>query len=370
MNIEVRDRTPVSRVTPQKLKVADCDIHPRVKTMKDLYPWLEKRWQRHLETFGIISRQGYVGARAYPKIAPAASRRDAWPPTGFRPGTDLPFLREQLLDGCGVELGILNYAGETGQLFQNTDFGIAFCHATNHWLVEEWTSKEPRLKASINVPYEDPDAAIKEIELWAGNPNFVQVGFLSRSFELFGKRQYRKVFEAAAANNLPIGIHAFGFGGYPITGSGWPSYYLEEMVNHAQTAQSILTSMIVEGLFERVPTLRVVMVETGFGWIPSLGWRLDKIWKRLKEETPHIKRLPSDYLRQHVWVTTQPMEEPDPREDLLDTLEWIGWDKILYSSDYPHWDFDDPALALPLRIPEEKRNKIFLTNALELYGQA
>jgi uncharacterized protein len=329
MNIEVRDRKPLAGA-PVKQTIADCDIHPRVKSEKDLHPFLEKRWQRHLETFGMIPRQGIMGSKAYPKWTPHASRRDSWPPGGGGPGSDLGFLRQQLLDGYGIEFGVLNFVGPTGQILQNQDFGAAYCRAINEWLVAEWTAKESRLKASLVVPYEDADAAV--------------------------------------ANNFPVGIHAFGFGGNPITASGWPSYYIEDMVNHSQSAQSLLTSLVVEGVFEQLPKLRLICIETGFGWVPSLCWRLDKIWKRLKEETPHLKRPPSEYVRDQVWFTTQPMEEPEPREHLLDTIEWIGWDRLLYSSDYPHWDFDDPARAIPLSISDEQRQKIFRGNALGLYG--
>ena len=368
MNIEVRDRKPVARV-PVKQMVADCDIHPRIKGEEALFPFLEKRWQDHLKTFGILSRQGYVGGRAYPKSAPNASRRDAWPPNGGLPGSDLPFLRQQLLEGYNVTFGVLNYVGANGQIFQNHDFGAAYCRAVNEWLVATWTSQEKRLKGSIVVPYEDPDAAVAEIERWAGHPDFVQIILQSRSAEPYGQRKYRKIFEAAVANNLPVGIHAFGFGGHPVTASGWPSYYIEDMVNHAQSAQSFVTSMIIEGVFEHLPDLKVICIETGFGWMPSLAWRLDKTWKTLKQETPHLKMAPSEYMRRNIWVTTQPMEEPDTREHVLDTIGWIGWDRILYSSDYPHWDFDDPAQAIPLKISEENRQKLFLTNALKLYKQ-
>jgi hypothetical protein len=50
---------------------------------------------------------------------------------------------------------------------------------------------------------------------------------------------------------FPIGVHAFGFGGNPITASGWPSYYIEEMVGHSQCQQTALRSLVLEGVFER-----------------------------------------------------------------------------------------------------------------------
>jgi hypothetical protein len=69
----------------------------------------------------------------------------------------------------------------------------------------------------------------------------------------------------------------------------------------------------------------VVIIEGGFGWLPALTWRLDKLFERMRSEVPHLKRRPSEYIREHIWLTTQPMEEPkDPRQ-LLDVMEWIGW---------------------------------------------
>ena len=72
-------------------------------------------------------------------------------------------------------------------------------------------------------------------------------------------------------------------------------------------------------------------------------------------EVPHLKRLPSEYMRSNVWFTTQPVEEPEPREHLADAIEWMGWDRVLFATDYPHWDFDDPAHALPIRMTEAQR---------------
>jgi hypothetical protein len=101
----------------------------------------------------------------------------------------------------------------------------------------------------------------------------------------------------------------------------------------------------MEGIFERLPDLKVVLIECGFGWLPALGWRLDKHWKRLKDEVPHLRMAPSEYIRKHFWVTTQPMEETEEPEHLIEVMNWIGMDRIMFSSDYPHWDFDDPFLA-------------------------
>jgi hypothetical protein len=110
------------------------------------------------------------------------------------------------------------------------------------------------------------------------------------------------------------------------------------------------------------------MIEAGFAWIPALGWRLDKHWKTLKSEVPHLKRAPSEYMREHLWVTTQPMEESEQRGHVVDVMKWIGIDRILFATDYPHWDFDDPRYALPPGLTEAERRAILSENARALYG--
>jgi uncharacterized protein len=44
----------------------------------------------------------------------------------------------------------------------------------------------------------------------------------------------------------------------------------------------LLASLVIEGVFERFPLLKVVMVESGFAWVPAFAWRLDKTWKALR----------------------------------------------------------------------------------------
>ena len=369
MNVQVTTRPTPQAAKTSKLATADCDIHPTRPNDKVLHPYMEQRWIEHFQTYGARLRQAYQKGPAYPKGQPNAARRDSNPPEGGSPGSSLSFMQKQLLDENNCVLGILNPTGENGQAFQNRELGAAVCHAMNEWILHEWLIPEPRLKGSIVVPFEDADAAVQEIERYAADPRFVQILMLNRTAEPPGQKRYWKVYEAAAAAKLPIGVHAFGFGGYPVSGAGWPSYYIEDMVGHAQSCQTFMTSMIMEGVFERLPDFRLVLIESGFAWTPSLLWRLDKLAKTLRDETPHLKMLPSEYFRRQVWLTTQPMEEPEQADHLRDTLDWIGWDRIMFATDYPHWDYDDPAHVLPMPVDEKKKRDFFLNNAVKLYRQ-
>jgi hypothetical protein len=142
------------------------------------------------------------------------------------------------------------------------------------------------------------------------------------------------------------------------------------MVGHAQAQQAVLISMILEGVFEQIPKLRVVLIEGGVCWAASLGWRLDRQWKKLKREVPHLKRAPSEYIKSNVWFTTQPIEEPEPRQQLAEVFDWIGWDRIIFATDYPHWDFDNPAYALPIAMTADQKQALFWGNARKVYRSA
>ena len=129
-----------------------------------------------------------------------------------------------------------------------------------------------------------------------------------RSIEPLGRRSYWPILEACAANNFPVSLHLGGTAGHASTGGGVVSFYHEEHPSYVQSMAALVTSLVCEGVFEHLPNLKVVLVEGGFAWLPALCWRLDNTWKALKAEVPFLRRKPSEYVRENIWVTTQPIE--------------------------------------------------------------
>ena len=122
-------------------------------------------------------------------------------------------------------------------------------------------------------------------------------------------------------------------------------------------------------MFEAIPGLRVVLTECGLAWLAALRWSLDAAWEQMREDLPRLERRPSEYIREHVWFTTQPIEEPENPQHLLYAIEQAQLaDRLLFATDYPHWDFDSPTQALPRAMPKELRRAILADNALALYG--
>ena len=347
--------------------LVDCDIHNQPASDARLRPYLSERWRRHVERFGMRTRHGLAQGFPYPKSTPGAARVDAWPPDGGPPGSSLRFLREQLLDPLRVGFGVLNcLSAGAGQV--DPELGAALCRAVNDWQVAEWLEPEPRLRASIVLPYDDGELSAAEIDRVAGTAGFVQALMLVRTLEPIGRPRYRPILEACERHGLPLGIHFGGYAGHPISSTGWPSFYLEDHTGMAMSFQAQLVSLVFEGVFERFPGLRVVCIEGGVAWLPALAWRMDRLFDELHDEVPELRRRPSEYLREHVWLSTQPVEEPERPEQLLQVFDRIGPDRLLFATDYPHWDYDDPARAFPAPLPPGLGERVYSDNARALYG--
>lgn len=357
--------------------VIDCDIHNAPVGEESLLQYLPKAWRERRRgggrlTQGVGERRETLGDRSYlgceyPRSTPRAARTDAWPPTGGPPASDLAFMREDLLDRYDVEYGILTPMLGAGEQL-DVESGAALASAINEWQAAEWLEPEPRLRASINVAYEDGDLSAAEIHRMAADDRFVQVLMLIRTAEPMGHRRYWPIYRAAAEHGLPVGVHFGGWGRGPITGAGFGSFYIEDTVGMATAFQDQLTSLICEGVFERFPDLRLVLIEGGMAWLAPLMWRLDRGFELLGAHAPNLGRRPSEVIREHVWVTTQPIDEPPSTREFLAMIEMMEMDRqIMFATDYPHWDFDAPDRALPSALGGELRRAILGENARALY---
>lgn len=340
----------------------DCDVHNSIPSIEVLYPYLPDYWRDYIVERGV----GSLEPNYYPSGAPLSSQPGSAPPFG-PPGSDLNLLRHQLLDSWGIDHAILNCLYGV-HLIHNEDWAAAMAKAVNDWQMAEWLEKDPRLRASIIVPTQSPKMAAEEIERLGDHSGFVQVLLMVRTEMPLGKRHYWPIYEAAERHGLVVGVHAGGSPGNPITPVGWPSYYIEDYVSLAQAFQSQLVSIVSEGVFAKFTGLRVALIEGGFTWLPSLLWRFDKNWKGLRREVPWVDRLPSEVIHEHVRLTIQPVDEPPNQEHLLQTIEQIGSEEmLLFSTDYPHWHFDEREEVLPVTLPPELERKILGGNARAFY---
>ena len=253
------------------------------------------------------------------------------------------------------------------QAFRDENLAAAFARALNSWLAAEWLDKDARLRGSVVLPIQSPQHSVEEIERRAGDPRFVQVMMLAFGEQPLGKSFYWPIYEAAERHGFTIGVHAGSSYHHPVTGSGWPSYYLEDYAAQSVGFHTQLGSLICEGVFVKYPKLKVVLIESGVSWLPPYLWRLAKSWRGVRQEVPWLDRSPEEFAREHVRLTLQPFDAPPGAAQIgriLDQLQ--SDDMLLFATDFPHWQFDGEAM-LPGGLAPELKRKILIDNALATY---
>jgi uncharacterized protein len=338
----------------------DCDIHPAVPEIASLLPYLSEYWRDTVVQRGVHE----LNSIAYPYNAPLSARPD-WRTSNKRPGSDLSSLRKDALDRFRTRIAICNCLYGVHLLFSE-DMAAGFAQAVNDWIAREWLDREPRLRSSIVVPLQNPEMAVVEIEHRAADRRFVAVLVPAMGEVPLGKRMFWPVYAAAERHGLPICIHAGSAYRHPVTSVGWPSYYTEDYAAQAVAFQSQLTSLICEGVFSKFSTLRVVLAESGITWLPAYLWRLNKYWRGLRTEIPWVDVPPIDLVRRHVRFTLQPVDAP-PGDIFGRILEHLGGDDLLlFSTDYPHWQFDGNEV-LPEALRGDLAHKIMVENPRKTY---
>jgi len=358
-------------VAESEVAMIDCDIHVEIGDLDEFLPFVERGQRDWFRAQGPM-----LGIPGYLWIHPVSwFREDVERDPGQMPGSRVEDVQRDVLDPFGVDLGVLNADdGVAVSLMPSPYRAEAYTRAHNDWLLEHWLSRDSRLRGSILCPAQAPQAAASEIRRCARDNRFVQVLLCGGSERPYGEPRYLPLFEAAVECGLPVAIHSGGEGmglAAPGGGAGHHTFYIEwHTVGSACSIMAHLVSLVCHGVFERLPSLRVLLMEGGIAWLPGILWRLDTNWRGLRAEVPWLERKPSEVVREHVRFTTQPLEHTDGRDDLLfEMLEAAGAPDILcFASDYPHWDFDDPAF-LARHLPEAWRDKVMHENAVALYGE-
>jgi predicted TIM-barrel fold metal-dependent hydrolase len=363
MAIEPQARTAEERAAA--LRLVDTDIHNDIASLDELRPFLAKKWHPWLENGGPGIAARYYANQGSGRMDDAVREED-----GLCAG-DPDWVIQQLFEKYRVDLGVLTGSIIGTSIQHDPRFNAAITSAYNDWTLAKWVRPYDCFKGSILVPAQLPEAAAAEIHRLGDDPGMVQVLIASAARIPYGNPIYWPIYRAAVEYDLPVAIHvgAEGTGiANPPTGVGYPTTYLEFHTDHSQTMMAHCVSMVTEGVFEEFPTLKFAFIEGGVCWAPYVMYRLDRMYPALKAEVPYLKKLPSEYILSNCYFSTQPIEEPDNHEHLLQMLTMMHAEKtVVFASDYPHWDFDNPLTAFKF-FPADLKRRIFVENALEMYG--
>lgn len=361
--------------------LVDCDVHPIFpEGLKSIEPYITSAWATKL---GVAGHEDWKSGSGLPGVfgiptnsiytsLDGSTRLDAIPEDGQVPASTPELIAKHLLDPWEIDRGVLVQGNIFGLgAIPNADVAFTIAQGTNAWLVDNWVGKDERLRYAIVVAPQDPVRAAAEIRERAAGPGAIEV-LLPANRKNMGDPFLHPIYDAASECGLPVVVHPTAVESVYVNGPqigqepAW--YYMEWRAGLGAVHMVNGASLVSHGVFEKFPDLKIIFSEVGYAWLLELMWKMDKDFKALRDETPWLKRMPSEYMLEHFRFTTQPWLEPRSRKELLDFCEMIDAGRtLLFSTDFPHWDGDDPNWTLK-QLPEHLRSRIAAESAVELYG--
>jgi uncharacterized protein len=269
---------------------------------------------------------------------------------------DLTLVR-RAMDSMGINMQIVfpQPMLEMG-LHPEGDIATAMMFAYNRWFTETILPREKRVKTLLSLPFHDPDACMKMIAEFGETPGVVGFMIASQRHEGVYKNAYMRVYRELEERGLPLAFHAGPSWGDTMT-STMNRFLSAHAMSFVTCNMTHLTNWVINGLPERFPKLKLIWIESGLAWVPFMMQRLDHEYLMRQSDAPLLKRLPSEYISE-MFFTSQPLEVTIPHM-LEATFKAVHAEtQLMYSSDWPHWDFDVPSqiAGLPFRSEQAKRN--------------
>src|SRR5665647_2162114 len=341
--------------------IVDVDAHHyESENFKDIIPFMENDVYRQLSLAqvakagrGTVNTTNFgfqdIGGRVtrYPL---RASERT--PPNKMR---DIE-IGERWMDAMSVDYSCLFPTGMLNiGMHPSKEMEVELCWAYNRWVTEvALPESQGRMYSMLCLPFSSPAASLKQVETFGhrkGVGGFM-ITTVRDNMPVYDDA-YMKVYRAIEERGLALSFHS---------GFNWGKSGVFQSCNRFISAHALgfsfynilhLTNWVVNGMGERFPKLPVIWIEAGLAWVPFLMQRLDHEFMIRSSECPLLKKKPSDYMRD-MYYSTQPMEIQD-MEALETTFRMINAEtQLLYSSDYPHWDFDLPSTISDLPFLSEK----------------
>jgi predicted TIM-barrel fold metal-dependent hydrolase len=347
--------------------VVDVDVHEITVDTEKFAKHMEEPWQRRIKSLGKSDEplaSSIVGTFDFdldPTPHGLGDDVKTTTPEGMRAFMDRFNTDYILIHGHQME-AVANVP--------EREYAHALCKAHNELLLDEFLSKDEGFKGSIFVAPQAPRLAVDEIHRLADEEDMVNVHLSASPNGLLGDAMYHPIYEACEEEGLAIAYHP-GYPNPPWSGTfGGP--FLESTAQaYPALGQHMLAhipSLIFQGIPEKYPGVEHVFLEQGITWIPWMMGRMDKTYEQRKHELPWLEKKPSEYLRECFHFGTQPLEETAGVGNMLKIFEMIdAKNTLMYSTDFPHFDFDFPSVLTIPDLPEETERAIFGENAMRVF---
>lgn len=322
----------------------------------------------------VMDNQGRMrselGGRMSPYIPMPPKTEKPGKGKAARNGGNDPELRIKDMDSEGIDvMAVFPTKGLLFYSIKRLDVFVALCEAYNNW-ANDFTSHNPqRLIAPALLPQLEPLECIQELERVQKNLNLT--GVFMRPNEINGRTlcdtSWSHLWSMLEEADIPLILHEGTTQNVPQAGSHYDNFLFRHMCSHAFEQQMGLMSLIMGGVLERHPKLRVMIVECGVAWVPYWLHRMDDHQEEWGHASFKLPTKPSEYFKRQCYVAAESFEQ------LVGfTVDAIGDDNICFSTDYPHPDHpfegcvasiaDDPHLS------EESKRKILGGNSARFFG--
>jgi uncharacterized protein len=286
-----------------------------------------------------------------------------------------PKERLALLDKDGLDKAIiyptLGLAWETEDV-EDLELQAAYARAYNRWVVDFCTDSGGRLVPIAHISFGEPGEAARELEraVRAGCRGAFFVPFTS-TYKSHAHPDYDPFWAKAQELNVPVAIHPSGEPPAKRVHQRfrdmqkWALWHFN--VHGAQGPLQAFTALFQYGLFERFPSVKVVMLESGAGWAGYLLNRMDAVFQTRLGENVRLKEKPSYYFHRQCWISGDPDEKAFGH-----IVEFVGADKFFWASDFPHLDhpgnYMQELLELVQPMSSATRQKVIGENVARVYG--
>lgn len=357
----------------EEMDVIDCDVH-----VMNPEPIQKAKAEYMSEPYRSATDPDVDSIGGYPRSGSLVEVPGEWEgvPLGAEDDRglidDTKDVREPLVDEFGIDYPILNMGAGGVNGYPNSEFREEAMRATNNVLLDRFLDDNDDFFGVATVATSLPEKAAEEIDRMADEESIVGLYTATSMIDPpLGDPQYDVMYEAAEDNDLPFVLHSAPSNiQAPNLDDRYDSFLELHTLGHPMSHMINLVSMIYRGVPEKYPDLDFVFVESGLGWAAYLKGRLNREYAERRFDAPLLRKDPGEYIDDSFYFGNQPIEEYADPTKILNTVETLGVENVVFATDFPHFDFDHPSIMNKYygSLSQEDRRRIFCDNAAEVFG--
>jgi len=357
--------------------IIDTDVHLDLQILEELYPYMDDQIVNKLDR--------PMGHYQFSSI----DWLPTWGNEGGGPGVDSNGAAKtgedilQMMKNMGVDIPLVTPGVNSLPQVNYPRMKEEVCRAYNDYLLDNVTSVHENIRGHAMIPLWNPEATVEELERIGDEEDVAGAYAWFGKFWRLGNPEYDQVYEKLTDLDLPLTLH-LDVASYPdpSTPNGGALRTWIEAIGFAPCMHSMMNTvnMIVTGVFDKYPNLNIVYQEGGYHWLPFLAYRMDEFYQHTPEDIQlaermydsgqkYLDRLPSEYLFDNFYFSTQPVCLPDSTKHYEWLLDIEQAEKtMIFATDWPHSTNDPPTWVIEnSAIDEDLRESLFRGNAREVY---